>query len=121
MGKLTTVNHHQGALSVRSHSCDMCLQSIATCHCLGIGDDVGDICFVLIHPVYDKTQVLVLKLLTLPPVLSILLPLTPWAQQQTSANFINHLKTMIRLLLLALLACYSCCCTLVTIQMATNS
>lgn len=88
MGKLTTVNHHQGALSMRSHSCDMCLQGIATCHCLGIGDDVGDVCFVLIHPVYDKTQVLVLILLTLPPVLSILLPLTPGTQQQTSAKFI---------------------------------
>ena len=87
MGKLTTVNHHQGAMSVRSHSCDMCLQGIGTCHCLGIGDDVGDICFVLIHPVYDKTQVFVLILLTLPPVLSILLPLTPGAQQQTSAKF----------------------------------
>ena len=80
MGKLTTVNHHQGAMSVRSHSCDMCLQGIGTCHYLGIGDDVGDICFVL-------TQVFVLILLTLPPVLSILLPLTPGAQQQTSAKF----------------------------------
>ena len=53
---------------------------------------MGDICFVLIHPVYDKTQVFVLILLTLLPVLSILLPLTPGAHQQTSAKFYLPLK-----------------------------
>ncbi len=77
MGKLTTVDHHHGTMSMCSDSGDVCLQGIAACHRLWIRDDVGDIGLVLIHPVDDNAQVLARILLTLPSMVGILLPLTP--------------------------------------------
>lgn len=58
MVELTTVNHHHGAMAMSSDISYVCLQCVATSHCLRVGDDVGDICLVLVHPINYEAKVL---------------------------------------------------------------
>ena len=57
MVELSAVYHHHAAMAMCSQTGDMCFQRVTTSHRLGVGDDVGDICFILIHPIYDEAEV----------------------------------------------------------------
>lgn len=94
MGELTTVNHHHGTMSMCSDTSDVCLQGTTTCHHLRIGDDVGNVGLVLIHPIDDDTQVFAGILLTLSPMVGILLPLTPFKIGKQQYAIFNHTKVL---------------------------
>ncbi len=63
MAKLAAIDEHHSAMAMSSNTSNMCLQPVSTSHSLWVGDDVGGVCFRLIHAIYYDAEIFVWVLL----------------------------------------------------------
>ena len=77
MWKLSTVNDHHSVTSMSSHTSYMRFKCVGSSHALGVWNDMGHICLILVHTIYDEACILGGPFLCLTSVLGILFPLSP--------------------------------------------